>query len=224
MEFSLLKIFSIFGAGFLASLSPCVYPMLPITIGYFGSQKSSFYKTKIFFYVLGQVIAFTALAIVSVKFGYSLGFSSQSYVINLLLGFLLLAFAVVAYSEKLPAFVNKLNSLTASMKSTNAFLSAFLLGVAAALIASPCTTPILSGVMLLIASSATLTSGVLLMLSYSLGFSLLLVVLALGIVNLNKLPKSGQWLDLVNKLSALLLVAFAAYYFYQATALYFEWL
>ena len=217
---SILKMASIFGAGFLASLSPCVYPLIPVTLGYFGTQKK-FSRLKILLYVVGQMLTFTTLAVIAVKSGKSLGFTSQSYVVNLVFGLSMLVFGYYSYLGRLPKFFKVFDRVSVNpSQNFGGFVAPLLLGITSALIASPCTTPLLSAVMILLADSATIMSGVFLMLLYSLGFSLLIMGLAFGVLNMDKLPKSGNWLNIVHKISAFLLIALGLYYLYLSWDIY----
>jgi len=213
----IIKAFSVFGAGILASFSPCVYPMIPVTVGYFGTQKSTARSLKIISFILGQIITFTSLALIAVKTGQSIGFTSQSVVINLVLGSLLLVFGFYSWKGTLPAFLTKWNNTKAlNARQNNGVFGALLLGIASALLASPCTTPVLGGILGLLAESDTILQGASLMFFYSIGFSLLLLGIALGILNTNKLPKAGNWLSIMHKLSSILLVGLGFFYLYKA--------
>jgi len=213
----ILKSLSMFGAGILASLSPCVYPMIPITIGFFGSQSSTKRSFKILAFVIGQVLAFSLLAIIAVKTGRSFGFSSQSFWINLILGLFILVAGIYSYKNKLPKFLENFNGFNKLSKTTNSgILGALILGAGTALLASPCTTPVLSGILALLSESRSFVEGLLLMLFYSIGFSLLIVLIAVGILNTNKLPKSGKWLNKIHMFSSFLLIGLGIYYLVKA--------
>ncbi len=207
-----LKLFTIFGAGILASLSPCVYPLLPITVGYFGSTGKSGRKSKITLYILGQAVTLTALGWLTVKSGESLGFTSQNPYVNLVTGILLVGAGVYSLLNLNPRFTEKWNR-NFSVRNLGAGLwGAFLLGASSALLASPCTTPILSGVLALMASENSVGVGLLSMLFYTLGFSLLLLALGLGLLQVKTLPRSGPWLTWLHRISGILLISAGLYY------------
>lgn len=205
----------VFGTGILASLSPCVYPMLPITLGFLGSQsegKGS--KKAVISYTLGQCLALFILGIVAVQIGETFGFSSQSRSVQLAIGGFLVLAGIVSWRGRLPAFLSRLNvgSGLTSLLSRGGLFAAFLLGVSAALVASPCTSPILGGVLALMATASSFQAGMLLMLFYSMGFSLLFLLLGLGVLRMNRLPRSGRWLQGVHKLNSLFLIGAGTYY------------
>lgn len=205
-----VKAFSIFGAGVLASLSPCVYPILPITLGYFGSTTAKGRNTKVLLYILGQALALTLLAWITVKSGESLGFTSQDPWVNFLVGLFLLGFGIFSFLDRLPAFLETWNAKISHRQVQAGLLGALILGISSALLASPCTTPILSGVLSLMATEKSMVLGLFYMLAYTLGFSLLLMLLGFGLFK--SLPRSGLWLKRVQQFSGLLLIIAGLYY------------
>ncbi len=209
---------SAFGAGILASLSPCVYPLIPVTVGFIGAQSSAGikYRRKLLAFLLGQVVVMTALGVITVSLGETLGFTAEDPKVRRSVGILLLLFGVFALVGKLPAFFDRINAKSQKMGEGKAgsLLSAFLLGVGSALLASPCTTPILSGILALIASSQTLLSGTFLMFSYSIGFVFLFGVIGFCLLKANSLPRSGTWMNYVHKVGGILLVLAGFYYLY----------
>jgi cytochrome c-type biogenesis protein len=213
-----------FGAGFLASLSPCIYPMLPITIGFLtkegAEQKRQNKKLKILLFFFGQVVAFTGLGLVAVKAGEIFGFSSESFVINLVVGLLLLLFAASTLDYFQPVFA-KLSAFMpkAKIKDVN-YLTAFVFGATSALVASPCTSPVLGGILSKIASEGEIISGVFQMAAFSSGMGIIFLVLGFGVLSTNKIPRSGLWMIYVHKLTVLLLVLGSIYYLYNAYEAY----
>ena len=211
--------FGVFGAGLLASLSPCVYPLIPITVGYFGTQTESRKCLNIFIYACGQVFSFVAIGAFAVWAGETLGFSSESKEVNLTVGILLILAGVWSFFGKMPAVFYRLSifkKVSGVLGSVKGPFGAFLLGAGSALVASPCTTPILGGILAMMASSATLIKGLFLMFFYALGFTSLFLALGLGLLNLKRLPKSGMWLQYLNRASSALLVIAGSYYIWKA--------
>ncbi|MBK9294948.1 MAG: sulfite exporter TauE/SafE family protein [Oligoflexia bacterium] len=196
-----------FGAGFLSSLNPCVYPLIPLIIGFFGREESKQQRIQIGVYVIGQVLTLTTLGVVAVSIGETFGFTSESKAINLFLAVFLISMAVYSWLGKMPGIVNKFNHKFSNLGSghSNRYIEALLLGVGSALVTSPCSTPMLSSVLTLMATSQTLLKGTAMMFFYSLGFSTFLALISLGVLNLKKLPKAGKWMNIVHKFSAVLL-------------------
>ena len=84
-----------------------------------------------------------------------------------------------------------------------------------ALVASPCTSPVLGGILSKIASEGNILSGAFQMLAFSFGMGLIFLVLGLGFIKSYKIPKSGKWMILIHKLTVGLIFASSIYYFYK---------
>lgn len=212
-----------FGAGLLASLSPCIYPMLPLTLGFLSRQAGANQNSEtrkrlqIFSFFFGQLTTFTILGVVAVQLGEVFGFSSQSRTVNLGIGVFLALMAYGSSSEKAQSFFARLNQLLPSGRSQNSNLIAgFMFGVSSALVASPCSSPILGGVLSQIASQGNFLFGLGQMLFFSIGMSIIFLVVGMGLINLKSLPRAGQWLDKTHRLTTVLLALAAIYYFYLA--------
>lgn len=211
------QIASAFGGGVLASLSPCVFPLIPITLGYFSTQTKKGKKAGILLYGLGQVVGFVAIGIVAISLGEVFGFTSESPELNLVLGVMLLMFGALSLYGRLPRIFdrwnqyqqNKINHLSESK------FSGFILGLSSALLASPCTTPILSSLLVVLATQGTFELGVALMVSYSIGFSALFILLGLGLLKFSQLPRSGSWMKKVQSLGSIVLILAGCYFIYQ---------
>jgi thiol:disulfide interchange protein DsbD len=212
----LTQIFSVFGAGILSSLSPCVYPMIPITLGYLGLQKvDQNSKIKIILFFLGQVVAFTAIGLVAVQLGETFGFTSQNTTVNKVIGFVLIVFGLFSFFNYVPGFLLNLNSKTQfNFISKDKFIFPFVIGVSSALVASPCSSPILGSVLTTLASSGDFSKGIILMVAYSVGASLIFLVLGLGLLKAQNLPRAGHWMNLFHKVSSVLILCAGGYYLY----------
>jgi cytochrome c-type biogenesis protein len=220
----IISLATAFGAGFLASLSPCVYPMLPITLGFLTRQTTneqiSDWKKKIqvVSFFVGQVISFTLLGLVAVKLGEIFGFSSQSKSVNIAVGILLLSMAIISASTKAQELLAKMNQFVPQMRGqkSSSIFSALALGATSALVASPCTSPVLGGVLGQISSQGSFLSGLFQMLSFSIGMGLIFLILGLGLVNIKNLPKAGAWMNTIHKATTVILVLASGYYFWLA--------
>ena len=210
----LAKIVAVFATGMLASLSPCVYPILPITLGFIGTQSGAGKKTKILLYALGQVITLVGLGLGAVYLGETLGFFSQSRGIRIAMGVFLLVAALVSFMGRMPGFFSRFNQLSMRIGShkPQGAVGAFLLGIGSALLLSPCTSPILGGVLAMMATSTTAIQGVLLMLFYSLGFTSLFVALGIGLLKVSAMPRAGKWMIYAQWAGSGLLVLAGLYY------------
>ena len=228
MSVLMLQSLSIFGTGILTSLTPCVYPMIPLTLGYLGmnAENGQQKRLRVFGLILGQIVAFTILGIIAVSLGEILGFSSQMPAVQIGTGLVLLVLALVSYRGNLPSFFNKWNgkmmagqNVTLEKHPATAFFQSAGIGAISALVASPCSSPMLGGVLATIAQTGSLLTGAYLMFLYASGLSLLFLVLGLGIVQAKKIPKGGKFLAIVHKISTILLVVGGCYFLALGTRL-----
>ena len=105
---------STYFAGFLTSLTPYVYPMIPLSLGYLGSQKDGLKKSIVVAFTLGQILTFTLMGLAAVQLGEVFGFLSENVYVNFFLGTFLLVFAYYSWVESLPSFLLKLNKVGSS--------------------------------------------------------------------------------------------------------------
>lgn len=186
-----------FLAGLFASLTPCVYPLIPITIGLFGAQNTTskfqgFKRASI--YVLGIAVTYTILGVTAAWFGSVFGGAMQSpWVLSAiaLLFVVLGASSIGLFEVRVPAFIQTKLSQT---KGSGA-KKAFVMGLVAGIIAAPCVGPIVAGILLYVAQTQDPVLGALLLFSFSIGMGQLFLVLGTFSSMINNLPKSGGWLD-----------------------------
>ncbi|MGE3467587.1 MAG: protein-disulfide reductase DsbD family protein [Pyrinomonadaceae bacterium] len=190
--------------GALSLLTPCVFPMIPITVSYFtkhGSDSRLGSVRDAGIYAFGIILTFTGLGIaLAVLFG-AAGinrFASNPY-INLFITAIFLAFAfslLGAYNLGVPSSVlTKLDNLTRK-KESGRFIGLLLMGLTFSLTSFTCTAPLV-GTILVSAAQGDLFYPVVGMLAFSSVFALPFFVLALAPNLLNSLPRSGSWMNSV---------------------------
>lgn len=205
---------TIFGVGILTCFTPCVYPLIPITVTIFGARES---KSKLqaftlaFTYVLGIVVMYATLGFIAAKTGAVFGqFLSNPLVI----GFIVAVFAAMGASM-LGAFELQLPS-SWQMKLTQmggkGYTSAFFMGLVAGIIAAPCTGPVLIGILTYVATSGNSFLGISLLMTYAFGLGLLFLIIGTFSGFISKMPKSGSWMESVKSVFGIILFAFAFYY------------
>lgn len=210
----LLTFLFVFGVGVATCFTPCVYPLIPITITIFGARES---KSKLqaftlaLTYVIGIAVMYSTLGFIAAKTGAVFGqFMSNPLVI----GFIVIVFAAMGASM-LGAFELQLPS-SWTMKLTSmggkGYGSAFFMGLVAGIIAAPCTGPVLVGILTYVATSGNTFLGVSLLMTYAFGLGLLFLVIGTFSGFISKLPKSGGWMENVKSVFGILLFAFALYY------------
>lgn len=200
----------LFAAGVLTSLTPCVYPLIPITVSIFGARGSSDRGRAAALsgtYVLGIATMYSGLGVAAAASGKAFGSVMGNPVVVTIFALVMLAFALSMfglYEIQLPSGVMaKLQGV-----SGFGFGSAFGMGLVAGIIAAPCTGPVLGAVLTFVAATQQLAVGFWLLFAYALGLGLLFFVLGTFSV---KLPRSGAWMESVKTVLgvALVLVAFS---------------
>ncbi|MCA9699351.1 MAG: thioredoxin family protein [Myxococcales bacterium] len=204
-----------FGQGVLVDLTPCVYPLIPVTVAVFGAKGVS--KGKALFlasaYVLGMAVLYTSLglgvALLAGGTGFGTWLANPFVVIPLVLILLALAASMFgAFELQLPtALETRLSTVGGAGP-----VGAFLMGLASGLVSAPCTGPVLLNLLAFIAASADQPGGVLfggsLLFTYALGMGTLFFAVALGA----SLFRPGPWMDYVKSVFGIALIVMAFYF------------
>ncbi|MEP6572374.1 MAG: cytochrome c biogenesis protein CcdA [Gemmatimonadota bacterium] len=207
----------LFGAGLITSLTPCVYPMIPITAGILGgagavgrSRRTTALYTGV--YVLGLALVYATLGLIAGLTGTLFGSISSNPWAYFATGNLLLIFGL-AMLDVFP--VNAPGSLLAwaSRFGGGSLGGVFAMGATSGLVAAPCGAPAFAAVLTFVASTGSGVLGFLYLFVFSLGMTALLVVIGLSSSSLAALPRSGRWLIWVKKAAGVLLLGMAEYYF-----------
>jgi thiol:disulfide interchange protein DsbD len=210
----------LFGAGVLTSLTPCIYPMIPITVGVIsgtaGAQPTRRRTVVLTLtYVTGLAMFYALLGVIAGLTGQLFGTISASPWARILIGNLLLLFGLamldvipVRAPTRLIGWANRLEGGTLP--------AVFLLGATSGLVAAPCGAPAFAAVLTWVAGTGSAVLGFIYLFAFSLGMTALLVVVGLSSGALTSLPKSGPWMIWVKRIAGLIMIAVAEYYFIQA--------
>ena len=200
-----------FTAGLLTALTPCVYPMIPITISVFGGRGGAS-RARAFalatFYVAGIAVMFgtlgTTFALLGKAFGTFLG--NPFVIVPLALFFFAMAASMFgAFNLTLPSGLQQ----RLSSVGGRGFLGAFLMGLVGGLIAAPCTGPPLAGILAYVATTRDAVLGFFLLATYATGIGIPFWLIAGFSV---QLPKSGAWMDSVKAVFGVALIVAGLYY------------
>lgn len=201
-----------FLAGILASLSPCTYPLIPITLGIVGaadvsSKLKGFLISSIF--VLGICFTYTVLGIVSSLLGILLGNLFANFITFLILSviFLILGLSLIGI---LPF---NLPVVTPQHTKKQDALSLFIFGMVSGLAMTPCNFPVLGAILSLISLKENVAFGAIALFLFSLGYGLILIILGTFTSLIRKLPKQGNWLIIIRRLLGILLITMGIYFF-----------
>ncbi len=211
-----LVLATFFGFGLLLSLTPCVFPMIPIlsSIIVKAGNNSTLTPLKGFFlsfiYVFFMSLAYTIAGIIAGLFGANLQVALQNpYVLIVFaLIFVALAFSMFGYYKlELPQSIqNKINKTTDG-KEKQGILGIAIMGFLSALIVGPCVAPPLAGALVYIGQTGDAILGglALFVLSFGMGLPLLLIGLGAG----KFMPKPGGWMDSVSKIFGIVMLGIA---------------
>ncbi len=209
---------AVYVSGLLTSLTPCVYPLLPIVVGYLGSKEGGAGSrlAASLSYVFGLSLVYTALGLTAALTGSLFGAVASNSWVYLAFGVLML-FLGGSMMDWYYIPMPNLPGLASESVKKSPFLGPFVMGLTSGMVASPCTAPVLASLLFFVASKKAVVTGGLLMFTFSLGLSSML--LAIGFFAGSLLPKSGAWMVKVKKGLALLILAAGIYFIYTAGTL-----
>ncbi|HSW31177.1 MAG TPA: cytochrome c biogenesis protein CcdA [Longimicrobiales bacterium] len=216
----LLALATLFGAGLLTSLTPCVYPMIPITVSVIaGTAREGQTRGRTvgltLTYAVGMATFYAFLGALAGMTGTLFGTVSASPWALLAIGNLLLLFAL-AMLDVLPVPVPRRLMQWAGSRSGGSFGAVFLLGATSGVVAAPCGAPAFAVVLTWVAATQAGLMGFVYLFVFSLGMTALLVAVGIFSGALALLPRSGTWMVWVKRGAALLMIVMAEYYFVQA--------
>lgn len=201
----------IFAFGVALNLTPCVFPLVPITVGYFASRSHGNMRRLVveaLLYVLGIAITYSLIGVVSGLTGELFGFMLQHPIALIIVAGIIVALAFGmfgAYEIELPSrLLGRLHSFAQAVGSLG-------LGMVAGLIAAPCIGPFTVALIAFVAASGSALVGFVCFFALSLGLGLPYMFLAIFSSSLHRLPKSGIWMDWVRKALGFALLALAVY-------------
>lgn len=215
-HFQLILLAVSFLGGVLASISPCSLAMLPIIIGYIGGySKESPAKTllQMFFFILGTSLVFATIGVICAITGKVFVSFAPGYFILLLASLLMvMGLNIIGILDfNLPVIIKQIPQNSGH----NVILYPILIGAVFALAGTPCSTPILAGIMAFASLSTNLMLAVLMLFLFSLGQGLILVIAGVFTSSLKGLKQFSNVSEVLLKLSGVLLVLSSSYIFYK---------
>lgn len=195
------------------NLTPCVYPLISVTIAYFGTQghhRRLLVGALASLYVLGITISFSIVGVFAALSGGIFGAALQQPAVLLFIAGVMVLLALSCfglYQLQPPAWLMR----RLSGAAPGAF-GAFFMGLTMGVVAAPCVGPVVVGLLLFVGSRQSVLLG--LELFFALGFGMGLPYLGLALVagSIKTLPRSGEWLVWVEHLFGIVLLSLAAYF------------
>jgi cytochrome c-type biogenesis protein len=206
----------LFGAGLATSLTPCVYPMIPITSGILGgagavgrSRRRTVLMTLL--YVGGLALVYSLLGLLAGLTGTLFGAVSSSPWAYFIMANLLLVFGLAmldVFTVSVPGSI----LAWAGRIAGDSPGGVFLMGAASGLVAAPCGAPAFAAVLTYVAGTGSPLLGFLYLLVFSLGLTALLIAVGLLSGTVAALPRPGRWTIWVKRTGGVLMIAMAEYY------------
>ena len=216
----LLAVAILFAAGVLTSLTPCVYPMIPITAGIIGgSAGPGAGRGRVVAltaaYVSGLAALYATAGLIAGLTGSLFGTISASWWSRGLIAVLLTVFGLAMLDVVPVPMPRRLLDRVAGMKG-GSIPAVFLLGASSGLVAAPCGAPAFAAVLTWVSTTGSGTLGFLYLFVFSLGMTALLAAVGIFAGLAGRLPKPGKWTLRVKRAGGVILLAMAAYYLWLA--------
>lgn len=223
-------------AGVLTSLTPCVYPMIPITAAIVGN--GSFAATDTVHnntsgrsfgrvaaltitYVAGLAIVYASLGVFAGLSGTMFGtISANPWAFFIMANLLLIA--ALAMLDAIPVRLpSALLQKAASVGNSRGLSGVFVMGAASGLVAAPCSAPVMAAVLTWVSTTRSAVLGFTYLFAFSLGMCSLLILVGLSSGVIGKLPRAGAWMLTVKKLFAVVMLGMAEYYLVKMGQVFF---
>lgn len=210
----LLALLIAFLGGVVTDFTPCVWPIIPMTLAVIGVRKEKGVLRNlatVSVLILGMAVMYSVLGVASALLGKGLGFLFQSIFFLILLVVVLVAMAFSLFGLfhlRLPSSLQtKIHKV-----SPHGLKGIFFVGLTVGIIASPCVGPVVGPLLVYVAQTGSVASGLLLLFAYALGMGSLFLLLGLFYGELTKIVRSGAWMEWLKKGLGVLLLVVAVYY------------
>lgn len=221
----LVTFFVVFLGGLALNLTPCVYPLIPITVGYFGGQSHGSTRKTFFLaltYVLGMAVTYSALGVIAATTGSLLGATLQNPLALLFVALVLVLLSLSMfglYTIRVPHFLTRLSG-----GGKEGVLGAFFMGLTVGFVAAPCVGPFVLGLLTFVGERASPLFGFFLFFTLAVGLGLPFLVLGTLSGSIRRLPRSGAWLVWVERAFGFVLLAMAVYFLRPLLSRRFYWI
>jgi len=211
----ILTLIGVFFGGIALNLTPCVYPLIPITASYFGGrsetgERQGYLILHGLLYILGLSVMNSAIGISAAFTGRLMGSVLQHPAVLIFVSAVLLLMALNFFGLwelRLPSFLSSVVS-----KSHTGYAQSLFMGLTLGIVAAPCIGPFIIGLLTMVAQKGDPLFGFLIFFTLSIGLGLPLFILSLFAGNVSKLPRSGEWLIWIRNLFGWIMLAMAVYF------------
>lgn len=203
----------VFLGGLALNLTPCVYPLIPITISYFGGQtpgrKGSVARHSAV-YVIGMAVTYSALGVAAAFTGSLFGSALQHPPVLVGIAAVMIALALSmfnVYELRLPSFLVRLSG-----GPKKGYGGTFLMGLTVGVVAAPCIGPFVLGLLTYVGNKGSVLLGFALFFVLALGLGIPFLFLGIFSGSLSRLPRSGAWMVWVRTIFGFVLIGMAVYF------------
>jgi thiol:disulfide interchange protein DsbD len=221
----------LFGAGVLTSLTPCIYPMIPITAAIVGGQsvgtpdategqRRSRVLGLTLTYVLGLALVYSLLGLFAGLSGTIFGsISANPWALFAMANVLIIA--ALAMLDVIPVTLpSSITARAAGAGTAGRYSGALVMGAVSGLVAAPCSAPVMAAVLTWVTKTHSAVLGFFYLFAFSLGMCTLLVVVGLSSGTLARLPRAGAWMLWVKRVFAIAMIAVGEWYLIEAGKLW----
>jgi len=208
--------------GIALNLTPCVLPMIPITIAVLGAGTQAESKGRGLLiggtYGLGMTLAYGTLGVIVVLTGSKFGAINASPWFNIIIAAVFIVLALAMF-DIIPIDFSKFRSGNIQRKSRGKFITVFVLGVIAAVLAGACVAPVLISVILYSTTLYAKGNSAVLLLPFLLGAGMAIPWPFAG-AGLSFLPKPGKWMEWIKYIFGVIIFVIAIYYGYTGVKIF----
>lgn len=209
----LLGLLIVFIGGLALNLTPCVYPLIPITVGYFGGQTEGS-TGKLFLmgtiYVLGMALTYSVVGVITALSGAVFGALLQNSLVIIIIAAILVTLSLSmfgVYEFRLPAFITQ-----KAGGAKGGLFGAFLMGLTMGIVAAPCIGPFVISLVTIVAAKGNPLYGFIMFFVLALGLGTPFLFLSVFSGSINKLPRAGIWMEGVKHIFGVILLGMAVYF------------
>jgi len=207
-----LQILLAFLFGLLLNGTPCIFPLIPITIGFFAQQGEGRRGSTLLLalsYVLGMAVTYSALGVSAALAGQLFGAALQNPIVVLIIVAVVLALAASmfgAWELRPPTWATRVAG------GRSGVLGALIMGLVVGLVAAPCLGPFVLGLLTYVGQVGSPFLGFVLFFALALGLGVPYLILGVATGSIQRLPASGMWMVGVKRFFGVLLVALAVFF------------
>lgn len=209
-----IRLLLVFLLGILMSLTPCIYPMIPITIGILQSQagdSAGGNALRAFLYTVGMGVTYALFGLIASCTGPVCGYIFSQPIFVVALAALLMYFGLCMFGF-IEMYIPRFLQVQRSGQRGGSLFAAFLFGLVSGTLASPCVSPGLALILSIVATLGNKLLGFALLFVFGVGLSMPLLIVGLSAGSLHLLPRAGMWMVEVKKLFGFLLFGLSFYY------------